>query len=349
MSGRAEETDQTALKIEIARRGRDEAKKKFDWARHRAQQSRKEMAELSAETAACKANYEAENKHGREAQQHLEEFRKELSDAQLNESLLAASEEARNAAGMVEAARSAIEAADPDLVAREMRMAEMAVSQIEGDIRILVEKTIRIEAELRANGALGLGERKQELACELAIARAGAAGIEREAKSLDLLNQVLGEAEHAARECFLRPVSERVQPYLKLLLPGSELALDESLHILGLRREGIEEKFESLSLGTREQLAVLTRLAFADLLREQGHPATVLLDDAVVYADDSRFDRMLRILQKAAKHLQIIVLTCRERDYQAGGVPIIRLTDCYPTTAFPTTSLRGHDASRAII
>lgn len=326
--GRTEETHGAVLKLEMARPARDVAKQKFDGISRKVQQCRKELAESSAERVTCKANYEAENQHCHEAQRHLENARKEVSDAQLNESLLAASHEGNNAASTVAAAATALEAADPDLVARELRIAETAVTQIEGDIQILEEKAIRFEAELRANGALGLGERKQEVMCQLANARATAALVEREAKSRELLNQILAEAEHAARECFLRPVSERVQPYLKLLLPGSELALDESLHILGLRRNGLEEKFDSLSLGTREQLAVLTRLAFADLLREQGHPATVLLDDAVVYADDSRFDRMLHILQKAAQQLQIIVLTCRERDYQAGGAPIIRLTDC---------------------
>jgi uncharacterized protein YhaN len=64
-------------------------------------------------------------------------------------------------------------------------------------------------------------------------------------------------------------------------------------------------------------------------MREHGQPATVLLEDAIVFADDQRFDRMLHILQKAAQHLQIVILTCRERDYQAAGAPIIRLSDCY--------------------
>jgi hypothetical protein len=37
---------------------------------------------------------------------------------------------------------------------------------------------------------------------------------------------------------------------------------------------------------------------------------------------------MLHILHKAAEHLQVIVLTCRERDYLISGAPIIRLADC---------------------
>ena len=51
------------------------------------------------------------------------------------------------------------------------------------------------------------------------------------------------------------------QPYLKLLLPGAELKLNEEMNSVALQRGAVEEKFDSLSLGTREQLAVLTRLA----------------------------------------------------------------------------------------
>ena len=127
----------------------------------------------------------------------------------------------------------------------------------------------------------------------------------------------------------MAPVRRRVQPYLNLLMPGSELILgDDDLSISHLRRGGKDEPFESLSVGTREQLAVLTRLAFADLLREQGHSTAVVLDDALVYADDQRFESMLYALRRAAQHQQILVLTCRERDYVSAGFPVIRLSTC---------------------
>ena len=75
------------------------------------------------------------------------------------------------------------------------------------------------------------------------------------------------------------------------------------------------------------------RAAFADLLRGQGQPAPVILDDALVYSDGERFDAMLRLLQKAAQHTQILVLTCRERDYQLLGAPLIRLAACVDRAA----------------
>jgi ABC-type molybdenum transport system ATPase subunit/photorepair protein PhrA len=104
--------------------------------------------------------------------------------------------------------------------------------------------------------------------------------------------------------------------------------VDENIEITGLRRGSVIEPFGSLSLGTREQLAVLARLAFADLLHEKGQPAAVILDDAIVYADEERFKNMLLILAKAAKNLQVIVLTCHEHEYTGSGAHIIRLADC---------------------
>ena len=80
----------------------------------------------------------------------------------------------------------------------------------------------------------------------------------------------------------------------------------ENIEITGLKRGAVIEPFKSLSLGTREQLAVLARIAFADLLREKGQPAAVILDDAIVFADEERFDNMMLILTKAAKNLQVL-------------------------------------------
>ena len=54
------------------------------------------------------------------------------------------------------------------------------------------------------------------------------------------------------------------------------------------QRSGQSEDFAVLSGGMKEQLAVLTRLAFAELLLGQGRPAAVILDDALAFSDDER-------------------------------------------------------------
>ena len=81
-------------------------------------------------------------------------------------------------------------------------------------------------------------------------------------------------------------------------------------------------RFDSLSRGTQEQLAILVRLAFADLLAEQQQPVSVMLDDALAYSDTERLERMKFILNKAAQKFQVLVLTCRETDYLSLGAPM---------------------------
>ena len=106
----------------------------------------------------------------------------------------------------------------------------------------------------------------------------------------------------------------------------TDIRIDENLHVTGVVREaGHEEAFHHLSMGTQEQIAVLIRLAFAEMLVEQGHPATVVLDDALVFSDDRRIGRMFDILNRVARKVQIIVLTCREQLFEGLGGHLLSL------------------------
>jgi uncharacterized protein YhaN len=95
------------------------------------------------------------------------------------------------------------------------------------------------------------------------------------------------------------------------------------LSAAGIQRDGQREGFGSLSGGTQEQLAVLTRIAFAELLLAQGRPATVILDDALAFSDDERIESMFDVLMRAGEQVQIIILTCRKRLFtRLGAVPL---------------------------
>ncbi len=100
---------------------------------------------------------------------------------------------------------------------------------------------------------------------------------------------------------------------------------EDTFEIEDLVRGGVREPFQALSVGAREQVAVITRLALADALRASGRPAAVILDDALVNADEGRLERMHLVLHKAARALQILVLTCRERDFARLGAPMHRV------------------------
>jgi DNA repair exonuclease SbcCD ATPase subunit len=181
----------------------------------------------------------------------------------------------------------------------------------------------RLRARIQALAGGGLDER-------LAVARRRFEELERECakyrgevEALELLLQVLRDAERAAKERYVGPLIRRIRPCLEALFPGADLEVDDALRIVTVARRNGPEPFERLSDGTREQIAILTRLAFAELLADQGRPAVVVLDDALVFSDDERIERMFQIMARAAEKLQILVLTCRERVFR--GLPARRL------------------------
>lgn len=183
-------------------------------------------------------------------------------------------------------------------------------------------------AELRTRisqeGGAGLDELIESMRRELEVLAKERDALRHEADVLQLLIRTLTDAEKEAKERYLAPVVRRVTPYLRSLFPSADIVCDENLRITGLLRDGSgAQEFDRLSDGTQEQLAVLARLAFAQLLAEQGKPAMVILDDALAYSDGERIERMFDILAQAARHTQILVLTCREDLFaRLGGNPL---------------------------
>ncbi|CAB3741981.1 hypothetical protein LMG1231_05698 [Achromobacter denitrificans] len=132
--------------------------------------------------------------------------------------------------------------------------------------------------------------------------------------------KLLTDQRAAATQRLQAPLARRLNHYLALLFPEADLRLDESLLPAALRRGGGEDMLAALSFGTREQLGILARFAYADLLREAGRPTLLLLDDALVHTDDARRDFMKRALFDAATRHQILMFTCHGEAWRDMGV-----------------------------
>jgi len=282
------------------------------------------LSRLQAELGTVQTRFE-------DGQARLDKLRGELAQAEAeypDESLAAAIEAAQTAMAQQEKTLGEL---------REQRSGE-TLAQLEARIERLEKaqrdrqekrKSLEVEisglkSRIEAFEGSGLDELIERTERELALARERHHRVEREARVLELLLSTLQAAERQAKEKYLSPVLNRVRPYLRFLFPGADIRVDEDLRITGVVRDnGYEEHFGHLSMGTREQIAVLVRLAFAELLVEQGHPATVVLDDALVFSDDQRIACMFDILTQAARNVQIIILTCREQLFEdLGGEPL---------------------------
>jgi uncharacterized protein YhaN len=193
----------------------------------------------------------------------------------------------------------------------------------------LNQEIARLQALIEANEGVGVEEALEAAKVDQIRIEATATSFEQEASVLRLLLDTLRVAETEAKTQYLAPVVSKVEPYLRMLLPEADIILDENLGITALARGGTREDFDSLSGGTQEQIAVLTRLAFAELLTGKGRPATVILDDALAFSDDDRIERMFDILMRAGEHLQILVLTCRKRLFTRLGAATLEIRESH--------------------
>ncbi len=195
----------------------------------------------------------------------------------------------------------------------EIEKLRFLIDQRAGDINQAKVTISRLGAKVTVRAGRGLDERLDECRRRVEVLTREQARFQLDAKALALLKTTLTEAANDAKAQFHTPLAARLTPYIQSLLPNAEPDVTPDFGIAALHRgQPTAERFEQLSDGTREQIAILARIAFAQMLQEQGLPALVVLDDALVFSDQQRLVRMFDILEKAAKTLQIIILTCRE-------------------------------------
>ncbi len=180
---------------------------------------------------------------------------------------------------------------------------------------------------LRHLQAEGVGELLERESDKLAAAKKAVKAHEFHIDSLNLLLTRLTETQDAVREQYFAPLRDELTPLLNTLHPGSRISFADDFSPARLQRGAMTEELERLSGGTQEQIAILTRLAFARLMAKNDQMMPVILDDALVYSDDDRIELMFDALNMAAADLQVLVLTCRQRAFENLGGTRLSLKD----------------------
>lgn len=313
-----------------------------------AQRAREELADARQAAQLARDAYDERDRSLAEHRQQLSDLRAAVRQAdeqitRLRKELDLAVEEASDDQLAATIAGAARRVAEQEQVIVELRRGrpenarELAEARIERLERVIeqrrqdrsavqaeisgLQQRLEVQEAAGIDEELALAERRREQT-EARVAR-----MERRIAVHELALGALQEAERQARERYLAPVRDRVRPYLQMLFPDAALDMDEDLQVTGISRTANHsESFELLSMGTQEQLAVLIRLAFAELLAEQGQPAAVILDDALVFSDDQRMQTMFDILNVAARRVQIIIFTCRGQLFEGLGAKRLELS-----------------------
>ena len=257
----------------------------------------------------------------------------EAERAGREQALAAARDERKAVFESLEAHSTELRKAAPDLPAAEAALrratsVEEAAKQEETRLQVLLAD---LNGQIRTRSEDAVEEAWQEAKEALDAVTARVKAFETEVAILDRLNGALQSSRSAARDLYLQPVITELRPLLGLLFDDISIAFDEkTLLPQTIRRNGQDEEIDRLSGGMREQLSVLTRLAFARLLAQDGHPAPVILDDALVYSDDDRIECMFDALHRQSRDQQIIVFSCRQRAFAKLGGNVLHMTPWQP-------------------
>lgn len=235
----------------------------------------------------------------------------------------------------IDALARQIDDARPDVLRQDVLRFTRSAERLEAEHAERRDTLLRLDVELQAAGAQGLDEQRAEVARDLAQARRRQAELHRRATALDYLLGLLHGRRQALTRRLQAPLQRHLSHYLHLLFPHASLELDDQLRPASLVRPAAgggaapeQGSFDAFSFGAREQMGVISRLAYADLLKEAGRPTLVILDDALVHSDAERLAQMKRILFDAATRHQILLFSCHPehwRDVGAAPRPLANL------------------------
>lgn len=217
-----------------------------------------------------------------------------------------------------------LDVAEIQLVLARIGRLEDKMRNRQKQIQALRDEINQLIGRIESQEGAGIDEQIGQKQRELERARNEYDTIENEVQVLKLLLDTLLNAQQESTEQYLSPVKSQIQLYLNALFPNAKIQFDEELNIISIDRN-FSESFQNLSMGTQEQIAVLVRLTFAELLAEKGRPATVILDDALVFSDEERLKTMFDILYRSSRNIQIIILTCRESLFEGLGGRVLTL------------------------
>lgn len=208
----------------------------------------------------------------------------------------------------------------PDLVEQDIQRLERSALIARDAYQARQREILLLQGRLDEAGEQGIGESLAQCEAQLERLERRHGALHRRAQALDLLHELLQSRRRAATERLQAPLAQRLNHYLSLLFPRANLHLDEGFLPRDLLRGVDCEGLGGLSFGTQEQLGILARFAYADLLKQAGRPTLLILDDALVHTDDARREWMKRALFDAASRHQILMFTCHASAWKDLGV-----------------------------
>lgn len=213
-----------------------------------------------------------------------------------------------------------IDSANPAILQQDVKRFTNSAESLENEAANRTVEISTLQVQLETLGAQGLDEAQNTIEQEFKRLSQRRQQLQRRASALDLLLNLLRENRQILTRQLQTPLQKHLNHYLNLLFPGATLTVDENLRPEILTRQNNNADLNALSFGAREQMGLISRLAYADLLNEAGRPTLIILDDALVHCDGERLEQMKRVLFDAGERHQVILFSCHPERWRGLGV-----------------------------
>lgn len=164
--------------------------------------------------------------------------------------------------------------------------------------------------------ATGAAEDRDRAEAALAAARDNYEQVQLRAQGAKLLADLLVEHQARAQTKYTEPFSREMERLSAVVFgPDYTFNINDRLQVDSRSHGHQHLDIDMLSSGAQEQVAMLARLAVAEIVSTTGQSVPVFFDDALGYSDDQRLQRMGVVLSQCGKNHQIFVLTCVPERY----------------------------------
>ena len=262
-----------------------------------------------------------------DAERRLAAEREERPDTDLQAAVVVAQSEVEAAAESLAQAERALKEADPDSLEVRLANARAVAARAAADLQTNKDRRVELEASLKHRGEEGLHAGLGEAESRYRHLLREHESVEARAAAALLLYETFAARRQEAQQRYVAPFKEHIERFGRIVFGATfEIELDDELRLVGRTLDGVTLPVGQLSIGAREQLGVLSRLACAAIVSPDGGGAPVVVDDALGWSDPSRLARMGAAIAAAAPHCQVIVLTCTPGRYaHVGGAKVVPL------------------------
>lgn len=282
-----------------------------------AQAKLKPWEERPAHTALIRIESEAEQalKLKERLAADIENAQEKISDAELEGQFQKAEAKVQECKKAVQKAREELDAANPELSQSLAAGAQAQLVNLQKQLRDAENQQNTLTGHIQMR--TGVAERVEKAEAAEELARNILESIEQRAAAVKHLREVLLRHQREARERYAAPFAQQLGQLAGRVFNGNvQFHLNDDLVVEKRTLDGVTVGLEDLSGGAKEQMAILTRFAIAQLLSQGGEQgAPVMVDDALGSTDAQRIRLMATLFAEVGKDSQVIVFTCEPSRY----------------------------------